>query len=154
MSAKDSQKTPQLASLIMCRISYVGCRKSGLLFGFKCCFKTSLFWSSRSKTFLSYVRVHKKIRWIGLGLVKKGHYQFKQVDERKLCSFLLNLKNKDVHLILAQILSQKFRLRKSKIHLKFISRPTGPQLVSTHLPPENTSFQSWHEWCKSIAKSC
>jgi hypothetical protein len=35
-----------------------------------------------------------------LGLVKKD----KQLDESKLCSFLLNLQNKDVHLILAQIL--------------------------------------------------
>jgi hypothetical protein len=29
----------------------------------------------------------KQIRWTDLGLVKKGHYQFKQLTGRKLCSF-------------------------------------------------------------------
>jgi hypothetical protein len=44
-------------------------------------------------------RERKKIRWTGLGLVKKE----KQLDERICVLFLLNLKNKEVHLILAQI---------------------------------------------------
>jgi hypothetical protein len=54
---------------------------------------------SRSDKFFyrSFVSERKKIRWTGLGLVKKD----KQLDERICVLFLLNLKNKLVGFILA-----------------------------------------------------
>jgi hypothetical protein len=84
----------------------------------------------------------KKIRWTGSGLVKKGHHQFKQLDERICVLFLLNFKSKDVHLILAQILNVHcmtlpfllpFQKGLGKIRLVFCL----PPLYSNTLPYRN-----------------
>jgi hypothetical protein len=62
----------------------------------------------------------KKIRWTGLGLVKKE----KQLNERICVLFLLNLRNKDVHLILAQILKKQALFLSIRISFATIARPS------------------------------